>query len=164
MIECKHRSGNTCLIATDLVTAYHIGEAVITTGACERCVQSSVPQEVNDVTASLAVHAARTVKGVVPRNLLTELKPLFRREVVPLEAGPGTELARILWWFDHKKGCRCKSRERMMNLWGPSLCEARTNTIIGWLKAEASRRGLPFSKTVARHYIDKAIRRARRGT
>lgn len=79
--------------------------------------------------------------------------------------GPGAELKRLLArWLGVKdsQGCRCDARAHKMNLWGCDGCEQRLDTIVGWLRDEAGRRGLPFFKPAASALVRAAIRAARK--
>ena len=78
--------------------------------------------------------------------------------------GPGTELTAI---FANMRvfgngGCQCKSHASQMDRWGPDVCLARMDTIIGWLREEAEKRRLPFVDAAARIMVRLAIRRARK--
>lgn len=78
--------------------------------------------------------------------------------------GPGTELKRILERFGFKLLPNCKCRERMeeMNRRGVAWCEENQETIIGWMKEESDRRGIPFFNIGARAALKMALYRARR--
>lgn len=78
-------------------------------------------------------------------------------------AGPGTELKKILeyWNIRPDEDCRCSDRAKLMDRKGPDWCEENRQTIVGWLREEAERRGLPFSKILARTLIWRAIRKSR---
>jgi len=82
------------------------------------------------------------------------------------EGGPGTELKRVLAWFrfDAVDGCECNATAAQMNAWGPDGCEEpeRLAWILGRLRDEAGRRGVPFLEPVARGTIRLAIAAARR--
>jgi hypothetical protein len=79
------------------------------------------------------------------------------------EGGPGTELSKMLkrWGITEEAGCECKSRAAKMDLWGPNECERRTDEIVGWMREEAGRRGMPFVEMAARWMVRTAIKRAR---
>jgi hypothetical protein len=87
-----------------------------------------------------------------------------RRKKKRLTTGPGTELKRMLKFFRVKEsgGCGCSSKARQMNERGTEWCRKNVRRIEGWLKAEAERRGLPFSGFAARRLIKLAIWRAER--
>jgi hypothetical protein len=44
----------------------------------------------------------------------------------------------------------------------PGWCEKNIDTIVGWLKEEATKRGLPFIEIIARIIIKLAIKRAKK--
>jgi hypothetical protein len=45
---------------------------------------------------------------------------------------------------------------------GTNWCEKNIDTIVGWLKEEATKRGLPFIEIIARIIIKLAIKRAKK--
>ncbi len=49
-----------------------------------------------------------------------------------------------------------------MDARGCEWCEANIDTIVGWLREEAEKRGLPFLDVVGRLLVRRAIRNARR--
>lgn len=73
----------------------------------------------------------------------------------------GTELSNIL----HKIGinwtskCKCSDRSTQMNEQGLEWCKDNKDIIIGWMKEEAKKRNLPFSKFLAKKLLNLAIRR-----
>lgn len=77
----------------------------------------------------------------------------------------GTALAKLLSRFGIKadeKGCKCKSHAARMDKAGCDWCEANVDTIVGWLRDEASKRGLPFLDAAGRLLVRRAIANARR--
>ena len=89
--------------------------------------------------------------------------------IVTQNAGPrclaGTALKALLSRFGinaDERGCKCKSRAAHMDAAGCDWCEANLATIVGWLREEAQRRGLPFIDAAGRMLICRAIRNARR--
>lgn len=76
----------------------------------------------------------------------------------------GTHLARILSLFiqSPSKSCKCRARANHMNAMGNDWCEQNIETIVEWLKEEASARGLPFFSPVARMLVRRAIANARK--
>jgi hypothetical protein len=79
------------------------------------------------------------------------------------QGGPGTELSAMLsWWgIAADASCSCKQRANLMDAYGADWCAAKLETIVGWLKEEAERRGLPFVAWLARGMVRKAIKRAK---
>ena len=77
----------------------------------------------------------------------------------PRIKGVGGKLKAILGWFFIRStpGCQCEDRARIMDERGPQWCRDNLETIVGWLKEEANRRGLPFVEFVARQAVLQAI-------
>lgn len=80
-------------------------------------------------------------------------------------SGPGTHLSLMLGRFGihEQPGCKCKSKAALMDRQGPDWCEQNLERIIGWLRAEAGKRRLPFLEPVARMLVRRAIAKARAG-
>ncbi len=81
--------------------------------------------------------------------------------------GPGTQLKSLLSMLGitSNKKCSCKNRALMMDQMEskePGWCEKNIDTIVGWLKEEATKRGLPFIEIIARSIIKLAIKRAKK--
>lgn len=80
-------------------------------------------------------------------------------------SGVGTELKRILETFGITTGsCNCTYHEKLMNAKGPDWCAANVDMIVGWLKEEATKRGLPFVTFAVRLLVMEAIRQARKAS
>lgn len=82
-----------------------------------------------------------------------------------VRSGPGTELKAMLKkWLGvaATPNCPCNAHAAQMDAWGPDECERRLDEIVGWLSAQATARGLPFSRMVAGQMVRLAIRRARK--
>jgi hypothetical protein len=83
---------------------------------------------------------------------------------VPPKGGPGTELKKLL----AKVGivatptCSCNARAHTMDARGCEWCEANMQEIVGWLREEATKRGLPFLDAAGRVLVRRAIHNARR--
>lgn len=96
------------------------------------------------------------------------------------QAGPGTELTKLLKEFgiNSQEGCACKSRALTMDQWGVKGCKEKREEIVAWLREEAGKRswteklkaatiaiaqGIAFQLDVSDLYgslVDLAIRRA----
>ena len=78
--------------------------------------------------------------------------------------GPGTELKKLLarWGINAAGDCPCNRHAQQMNLWGCDECERRIEEIVGWLRDEAHRRGLPWIDAAGRLLVRRAISNARR--
>jgi len=92
------------------------------------------------------------------------LRDKYSGDVEPGLRGVGTELHKLLSAFGIHMNPKCTCRWRMveMNKWGADKCLENIETIVGWLKEEAGKRGLPFISTVGRMLVRRAIRNARK--
>ena len=79
-------------------------------------------------------------------------------------SGTGTELKKLLAAFGtyEVKGCKYRDRAATMDKKGTDWCAENVPTIAGWLKEEATKRGMPFVDMVARLVIRRAIHNARK--
>jgi hypothetical protein len=106
---------------------------------------------------------SRTIRVVCAAERADELVPIA---VSLRPAGPGTEMKALLagWplYITATEDCPCNRHAAQMDAWGPDECERRLDEIVGWLGAEASRRGLPFADVAGRLLVRRAISRARR--
>lgn len=77
---------------------------------------------------------------------------------------PGTELRNILAsiGITASLGCSCAAKAHTMDELGIEWCEANIDTIVGWLREEAEKRGLPFLDIAAKLLIRRAIHNARK--
>jgi hypothetical protein len=78
--------------------------------------------------------------------------------------GPGTELKKLLKLvgITASPDCSCNARARTMDEQGCDWCEQNLDEIVGWLREEAAKRGLPFVDLAGRMLVKRAIRNARR--
>lgn len=87
----------------------------------------------------------------------------------PPSTAPGTELKRLLagWPFfiASSPDCACNARAAEMDRQEqetPGWCEANIDTITGWLREQATARGLPFIDAAGKMLIRRAIKQARK--
>lgn len=83
-----------------------------------------------------------------------------------LNGGPGTELKKLLAriGITATPNCSCNARARAMDAneaREPGWCEAHLDEIVGWLREEAEKRGLPFLDVAGRILVRRAIRNAK---
>ena len=80
--------------------------------------------------------------------------------------GPGTELKKLLSkvGITASPDCSCNARARLMDERGIEWCEQNVDEIVGWLREEASKRGLPFVDMAGRMLVKRAIKNARKAT
>jgi hypothetical protein len=79
-------------------------------------------------------------------------------------SGPGTELKKLLKLIGitATPNCSCNARARTMDANGCDWCEANLETIVGWLREEATKRRLPFLDAAGRMLVKRAINNARK--
>lgn len=77
--------------------------------------------------------------------------------------GPGTFLAKTLEKIGIKTTptCSCKARARTMNEKGNDWCEENLDTIVDWLREEATKRKLPFVDLAGKLLVKRAIKLSR---
>ena len=82
----------------------------------------------------------------------------------PPTAGPGTELKKILAraGIVATDSCPCNARAAEMDANGCEWVEANLSTVVGWLREQATARGLPFLDMAGRALVRVAVRNARR--
>lgn len=82
----------------------------------------------------------------------------------PEEPGPGTELKKLLSRIGirAKPNCSCNRRAKVMNEKGVEWCRQNEDVIVGWLREEARKRGLPFIDAAGRMIVRMAVKRASR--
>jgi hypothetical protein len=97
-------------------------------------------------------------------------KPVRRMPAVPQPApssGPGTELKALLKkvGITASPTCSCNARARRMDEMEarePGWCAAHLEEIVGWLREEAEKRGLPFFDIAGRMLVKRAIHNAQK--
>ena len=81
-------------------------------------------------------------------------------------ARPGNALKDILagwpFYIASSPNCPCNARADEMDRRGIEWCEANIDTIVGWLREQATARGLPFLDIAGRLLVRRAIANARR--
>lgn len=87
-----------------------------------------------------------------------------QRIVSSLTPGAGAELKKLLArvGIAASPDCSCNARAQAMDERGIDWCEANIDEIVGWLREEAEKRGLPFLDAAGRMLVRRAIRNARR--
>jgi peroxiredoxin len=106
---------------------------------------------------------ARDAVGAASESALIPEHTLLNMHGMP-GSGPGTELKKLLErvGLHVTPDCPCNARAALMDRNGCDWCARNIDTIIGWLREEASKRGLVFLEPAARMLVRKAIARARR--
>jgi len=80
------------------------------------------------------------------------------------QAGPGTELKKLLKriGITTSPTCSCNRHSADMDARGVEWCEQNIEVIVGWLREEAGKRGLPFVDMAGTALVKLAIRKAKR--
>jgi hypothetical protein len=86
-------------------------------------------------SGTIGMEEVLVVEDEIYRKLVTKYRPK------PILEGPGIELKKLLDKFGFKpaKNCKCDQHILEMNQRGVEWCSENIETIIGWLKEEASR-------------------------
>jgi hypothetical protein len=94
-----------------------------------------------------------------------ENKPNLKRDPPEIEdpTGPGSMLISQLKniGITSSPNCSCKARARLMNKNGCDWCETNIDTIVGWLREEATKRKLPFIDLAGKLLVKRSIRLSR---
>ena len=79
-------------------------------------------------------------------------------------SGVGTELKKLLSKIGIKAtpNCSCNKRAALMDTNGIEWCENNIDTIVGWLREEASKRKLPFVDIAGKILVKRAISNAKK--
>lgn len=92
------------------------------------------------------------------------LQALFPRTLEQDPDGPGSILTGMISALGIKSSstCSCRRHALEMNEKGPDWCEQNMDQIVGWLKEESAKRGLPFVETVGKMMVQRAISKSRK--
>jgi len=105
-----------------------------------------------------------TEHAAYPRHAKPGFEPPQPEPPAPPPHGPGTELKKLLATVGiaATPNCSCNARAAEMDRQGADWCEENIETIVGWLREEAEKRGLPFLDIAGRLLVKRAIRNARK--
>lgn len=108
--------------------------------------------------------AAEKLKNLMGDDPAIFLRGLFPRTLEEDPNGAGTILSGMISALGIKvtAGCSCKANAIKMNTMGNEWCENNMSEILGWLKVESNKRGLPFIETIARVMVNRAISKSKR--
>lgn len=103
----------------------------------------------------------RTTLGADPAKYL---RSLFPKTLEEHPNGPGSILSSMIKKLGivMTQGCSCRKHAIEMNEKGNDWCEINIETIVSWLKEEASKRRLPFFDSVGKLMVNRAIKKSRR--
>ena len=97
-------------------------------------------------------------------SLVVKYSPGTTRSATTETRGPGTELKKLLSTvgITATPNCSCNARAADMDARGCDWCEENIDTVVGWLREEATKRGLPFLDAAGRLLVRRAISNARK--
>jgi hypothetical protein len=118
-------------------------------------------EEAGDYTQSLIEEKLREQLGPDPAK---KLRNMFPKTLEEHPDGAGTILSGMISSLGIKStpNCACRHHAIEMNEKGPDWCEQNLGQILGWLKEESAKRGMPFIETIAKIMVIKAIKKSRR--
>lgn len=129
-IQCPHLEDDICGLASWLVDH----PTKTTPEICRACRRCDKPQNINEVTLSLA-------------------------NIEQADEGPGTTLHKLITWFiPQPEGCSCANRVAVMNAWGRERCLAELPTILSWLRESALDNDYPYSEYVISTVVKTILR------
>jgi hypothetical protein len=123
--------------------------------------QGETYDRAGDWTEEQAEARLLEVLGPEPAVYLRKLFPVTMEEN---PNGPGTVLSKMIKSLGivMSDSCSCRRHAIEMNTKGNDWCEQNIDTVVGWLREEASRRGLPFVDMVGKLMVNRAIKKSRK--
>lgn len=166
MDSCEHFDNGCCRIISSL-TGLPLEVCTVLDDVCNACSGCEKSRTRNRVTASIAINAARKH---LPREQAAAIKTELGAEI-PVERhshqvanpnGPGTKLKNILARIGIKPSasCSCNRHAREMDFRGRQWCLENIETIVEWLREEATSQKMPFFETAARMLVKYAVRKS----
>lgn len=91
-------------------------------------------------------------------------KTITNNSTTPLTQGAGTELKKLLKKIGimASPNCSCNAKAQLMDKNGIEWCENNIDTIVGWLREEATKRKFPFIDAAGELLVKRAIRNAKK--
>lgn len=116
---------------------------------------------IGDWTKSQAEQKILTLLGDNPSSYI---RSLYQKTLEEYPNHPGTILSKMIKsvGIQMTDSCSCKRHALEMNERGNDWCEQNIDTVVGWLREEASRRGLPFMDTLGKLLVGRAIKKSRK--
>ncbi|NBU33411.1 hypothetical protein EBZ38_09340 [bacterium] len=92
------------------------------------------------------------------------IRSLFPKTMEEDPNGPGTVLSKMIKSLGivMSDSCSCRRHAIEMNSKGNDWCSENVDTIVGWLREEANRRGLPFVDVIGKLMVNRAIKKSRK--
>lgn len=104
------------------------------------------------------------LKALLGDNPAAYLRAQFPRTMEEDPNGPGTVLSKMIksMGIVMSDSCSCRRHAIEMNTKGNDWCEQNIDTVVGWLREEAHRRGLPFVDMVGKLMVGRAVKKSRK--
>lgn len=104
------------------------------------------------------------LKQIITNDPAKYLRSLFPKTMEENPNGPGSMLSNMIKKIGivMTQGCSCRRHAIEMNEKGNDWCEQNIDTIVGWLREEASKRRLPFIDSVGKLMVNRAIKKSRK--
>lgn len=116
---------------------------------------------IGDWTKSQAEQKILTLLGDNPASYI---RSLYAKTLEEHPNHPGTILSKMIKsvGIQMTDSCSCKRHALEMNENGNDWCEQNIDTVVGWLREEASKRGLPFMDALGKLLVGRAIKKSRK--
>lgn len=149
------------LIFTDNPISKHISAQIISLPISIVLWSGSDYELIGDWTKSQAENKLETILGDNPS---VYLRSLYAKTLEEFPNHPGTILSKMIKsvGIQMTDSCSCKRHALEMNEYGNDWCEQNIDTVVGWLREEASRRGLPFMDALGKLLVGRAIKKSRK--
>ena len=108
--------------------------------------------------------AEQKIESILGDNPATYIRSLYPKTLEEHPNHPGTILSKMIKsvGIQMTDSCSCKRHALEMNEHGNDWCEQNIDTVVGWLREEASRRGLPFMDALGKLLVGRAIKKSRK--
>jgi hypothetical protein len=108
--------------------------------------------------------AEKRLEELMGDNQGAYLRSLYPKTLEENPNHPGTVLSKMIKsvGIQMTDSCSCKRHALEMNEKGNDWCEQNIDTIVGWLRDESKRRGLPFIDALGKLLVGRAIKKSRK--
>lgn len=108
--------------------------------------------------------AEQKIESMLGDNPAAYIRSLYPKTLEEHPNHPGTILSKMIKsvGIQMTDSCSCKRHALEMNEKGNDWCEQNIDTVVGWLREEAKRRGLPFMDTLGKLLVGRAIKKSRK--
>ena len=108
--------------------------------------------------------AEQKIESMLGDNPATYIRSLYPKTLEEHPNHPGTVLSKMIKsvGIQMTDSCSCKRHALEMNENGNDWCEQNMDTVVGWLREEAQRRGLPFMDALGKLLVGRAIKKSRK--